>query len=115
LGDVNGIQTVPQRFVDNLFNFMLDGGALVTACPPPTIESLISQVTDLYLSDGEKNSLVRKLTAALASLAKMNANATINQLDAFVSEVHALFTSGRLDEASVDELIARAEEIINSI
>jgi hypothetical protein len=35
LGETNGIQEVPQPFVDNLFGYMLAGAAPVDACGPP--------------------------------------------------------------------------------
>jgi len=32
LGDVNGLEAVPQPFADNLFDFMLAGAQTVNAC-----------------------------------------------------------------------------------
>jgi hypothetical protein len=32
-GDSNGLETVPQPFVENLFGFMLAGAQTVDACP----------------------------------------------------------------------------------
>jgi FIMAH domain-containing protein len=56
-----------------------------------------------------------KLRAAQASLDRGNGHAAIDQLRAFIHEVHALENGGRLDRATADSLIAEAMQIIGEV
>jgi hypothetical protein len=75
---------------------------------------LIARVQSLGLPKGLENSLVSKLEAALASLNRGNKKAAINQLQAFINEVNAQ-RGKKITEQQATELIADAQQIINSL
>jgi Bacterial Ig-like domain (group 3)/MBG domain (YGX type) len=77
-----------------------------------SIADLIAKVTALNLNAGQRNSLIAKLRAAQASLARGNTTAAANQLGAFVNEVHADEQSGALTLPAGDPLIAEAQAIV---
>jgi hypothetical protein len=89
--------------------------SITVATPAPTISSLMAQVENLNLNNGNKQSLMSKLRAAQASLDRGNSQAAANQLGAFINEVMALQHSGRsgkLDAKTAASLIAQAKSII---
>jgi pullulanase-type alpha-1,6-glucosidase len=76
------------------------------------IEDVQALVDDGTLNQGQGNSLLAKLEAALASLARGNSRAAANQLYAFVSEVEALVSGGVLPPETGQALTTAAEDII---
>lgn len=115
IGDINGIETVPQPFTDNLFGYMLAGAIPTPACPvtePADIGALVEQ---LGLPAGTENALMAKLSAAEASLARGSVGAAVNQLHAFINQVNALRRSGRIDGSTADQLILLTEELIDLV
>jgi hypothetical protein len=63
------------------------------------------------LNGGEKNGLSAKLDAAMASAARGDANATCNQLDAFLNDLAALTGNGRLSATDSAQLSSAAWEV----
>ncbi len=90
------------------------GTVTVQVQVPPSagIPLVNSQVTNLDLDEGQKNSLVRKLDAANQSLARGDRTATANQLHAIINQVQALKKSSRLDPAAADLLIQEIQALI---
>ena len=79
------------------------------------IEELEEMVEEGDLLSTDLNSLVSKLENAIKSLEKGNGIPAANQLSAFINEVEAIATSGRMSAADAAKLIARAREIIEAI
>jgi hypothetical protein len=79
-------------------------------CPAggATIAQLIADVNALDISDALRRSLLAKLEAAQASLARGNTDAAKNQLNAFSNEVQAMRRSGRLSQAAADGLLQKS-------
>jgi len=83
--------------------------------PTKLLESLISDVMDLNITQGIANSIDNKINTALQSLDDMNQNndvAAINALQAFINAVQAQ-RGNHISEADADMLIANAQAIIN--
>lgn len=70
---------------------------------------------DGALASGTAASLLAKLGAAEQSLGRGDVGAAAGQLRAFVEEVRALVSAGRLSAAEGDALIAAAQRILRSI
>jgi YVTN family beta-propeller protein len=87
----------------------------IAITPVPTIDGLIRQVAGLTLNSGQINSLLSKLAAVQASLARGNTTAALNELSAFINEIHALELSGRLDSETASSLVNAAQAIKDTI
>lgn len=83
------------------------------------VSSLLTQVQALAtagtLPNGSVSALSATLNAAAASLARGNETSARGQLGAFVNQVRALVSSGRLGAAEGDALTAAAERILRSL
>jgi hypothetical protein len=108
-----------------IFSLVVNNGVLDSAAasvtitiipvqPEQLIQTLIAQVHSLGLPNGIEQSLVSKLSAASVSLNRGNAQAAINQLNAFIHEVEAQ-RGKKISSSEADTLIADAEQIIASI
>ena len=83
-----------------------DGG---TGASP--VDGLRFAVEDADLAHGTESSLLAKLDAAAKQLAKGNTDTALQQLEAFLREVHA--QSGKaIDDDVADELTEMAEALI---
>jgi len=70
--------------------------------PQQALTSISGAVQKLSsLNDGQKNSLIAKLNAASASMARGDTRVANNQLSAFLNELQALVNSGRLSSGDV--------------
>ena len=67
------------------------------------------------LGAGELNSLRAKLSAASNSCRKGNTNPCGNQLGAFINELQAMVSSGRVEASVEAPIIAYAERVITSV
>ncbi|MBW7996469.1 MAG: LamG domain-containing protein [Candidatus Glassbacteria bacterium] len=85
-------------------------------CKAPPEQILIDAITDLVdegtLNRGQGNSLLAKLNAALRQISRDNANAAINQLQAFINQVNAFIRAGVLSQATGQLLIDTANSLI---
>ncbi|MFE4706814.1 HYR domain-containing protein [Peribacillus simplex] len=83
------------------------------------IKDLINEVNALHnagvLNDGQTNSLIVKLNAAIDSLNRGRQNAACNQLQAFINEVNDLINAGVLTPEQGQSLIDCATLIRNQI
>ncbi|MBT4484778.1 MAG: hypothetical protein HOC71_13995, partial [Candidatus Latescibacteria bacterium] len=81
------------------------------------IEKIIEKITSYQtLNKGLKNSLTSKLEKVLSKLDKGNYTAAVNQMGAFINQVEAKRDKKKgLTEEQADELIALAQNIINSM
>jgi DNA/RNA endonuclease G (NUC1) len=68
-----------------------------------------------FLGKGEINSLQVKLNAASAQLDGADRNASANVIGAFVNELNALVTSGRVSSEAAAPIISYAERVIRSL
>lgn len=84
---------------------------VVEPTPGPTIQQLIGDVNALNLPNGMRRSLLAKLEAAQASVARGQRDTARSQLNAFVNEVQAMRKSGRLSAAAADALVQRAAQV----
>jgi hypothetical protein len=95
-----------------------DGDGVGDACDTASIEEMLDQLSRQIsgmasvgtLSRGVANSLNVKLAAAAASIESGNTDTARNQLDAFINELNAMLSSGRLDPKAA-ALVKQAEEI----
>jgi len=118
------------------FNVALARYENTALTPQQTIQQVIASVNDLIssgdLNQGEANSLIAKLEAALQQLNQGsptavtassvqtslqpsnggNTKAAVNQLKAFINEVNALVKSGKLSETRAQPLIDLAKAVI---
>ncbi len=102
-----------------------DGGStdytvqVVVQTPKEATGSLIDQVQALIdagiLNQGQGNGLIAKLQMAIQQLDKGNTNTAINQLQAFINEVNADISSGKLTPAQGQPLIDAANAIIAAL
>ena len=112
-----GSYTVVVRVLDK------DGGAgtqsatVVVQTVLQGIGNLASLVTSLdgTLNKGEVNSLHAKLNAATARQRQGNTNAVTGTLGAFVNEVNAMVSSGRLTAAASAPLLDYARRLLKSL
>jgi pullulanase-type alpha-1,6-glucosidase len=83
------------------------------------INLLVSDVNNLvskgFLNSGQGNALVAKLNAALSQLEKGNGTASKNTFNAFMQQVKALQSSGKLSPEQSAALMFEAGEISNQI
>lgn len=89
-------------------------GIAATFHPSELLESLISDVMNLNISEGLANSIDFKINTALQALDDMNQDndvAAINALQAFINAVQAQ-RGNHISEADADVLIADAQAII---
>ncbi|MBV1757671.1 MAG: hypothetical protein KMY55_07480 [Dethiosulfatibacter sp.] len=78
------------------------------------IKNLKSEVEELDVNLGIKNSLSAKLDNAMQMLEK-NKNASVNMLGAFINQINALERSGRISTEDTVDFIDTAKEIIDRI
>jgi hypothetical protein len=96
-------------------------GVVEGTVPPPDyiIGSMIDDVDALVSSSvleaGVGTSLTWKLEVAIDLLGRDNYHAASKMLGAFIGQVEALVTSGRLPEEEGQELIALGQEVIESL
>lgn len=123
--NVTGIRNVPwqtyQTTVDSVESL---SGYDVLALLPDRIEVTVESgageafdiirelVTSGALSSGNANALTSRLDAAIASFARGNATAAVNQLEAFLSQLDALVSTGRMSTTDADALRAIVNRII---
>jgi len=67
------------------------------------------------IAKGNGNSLTVKLDAAATSIERGNTETALNQLDAFMHELRAMRSSGRLDDATAAGLETAAQAMIDSL
>lgn len=83
------------------------------------IEWLRDDVNELLnagvLNRGQANALIKKLNAALATLANGQPNAAANQINAFINQVEALAAAGILSPDEAAALLAAAEAVLVSM
>ena len=91
-----------------------DAATVTVQTPADATQDLIGDVQALGLPDGIENSLVSKLEAAMNSLQNDHENAAENELNAFINQIEAQRGKELTDEQA-DELIARAQRVIDSI
>ncbi len=101
-----------------------DGGStsysltITVLSPQEGIQNLIDEVGALVpspLSQAEAGSLIVKLDAAINQLDKGHVTPVVKQLQAFIDEVNALIRSGRLDQATGEDLIDATNDIIMAL
>jgi len=84
--------------------------------PQGQTQILLGRVRDIVtagvLSNGEGNSLTSKLENAMRQMDRGNANASSNELNAFINEVNSLIKSRRISQAQGQPLINTANDII---
>lgn len=123
--NVAGIRNVPwrtyQTTVDSVESL---SGYDVLALLPDRIEVTVESgafeafdiirelVTSGALSSGNANALTSKLDAAIASFARGNTTAALNQLEAFLNQLDALVEAGRMSTTDADALRAIVNRII---
>lgn len=76
-----------------------------------TVQALVS---DGSLNKGQGNSLTKKLAAAAKKIDQDKTKAGINQLEAFIHQIDALFAAGILDDLEADDLIDQIAKSIAS-
>ena len=74
-----------------------------------------SMVTSGELNNGQANSLIVKLEAAMKNLSSGNSNAATNERNAFINGVDANIKSGKLSSSDGKMLIDGANAVINAI
>jgi len=79
------------------------------------IEDVIEEIEATTFPAGTENAIIKKLYGALAKLDTDNADAVVGKLGAFVNQVNALLSSGRITQAQADELTEAVMEIIDMI
>lgn len=79
------------------------------------IQDIRGLIGDGRLNKGQGNSLISKLEAALAQLAQGHVVPALNQLRAFVNEVTADISSGKLTPAEGQPLIDKANRVIAAL
>ena len=93
-----------------------DGDGAGDACDTATFEQLLEQlgrdVAALPLNRGQINSLMVKLAAAGRSAAEGRYDTARNQLDAFIHEVNALVSSGRLSTLQARPVLLGAQAVV---
>lgn len=86
-----------------------------TQTPEEQVQVLIDEIEELVNSDvignGEANSLISKLSNALASIDRDNTNAANGQLGAFVNQIESLIESNQI-ESEIGQLLIDAVELI---
>jgi hypothetical protein len=82
--------------------------------PEEAVEDLFEDLQIMDLPEGTENSLLSKLDTALNCLDNGNDNAASNILNAFINSVSAQ-SGKKLTVAQADELIAAAENILDTI
>lgn len=92
---------------------------LTPASPDERIESVKEDVEALVseggLDRGDGGSLTVKLSAAQKKLSQGSETATINMLGAFINQVKALVSSGRLEPEEGQGLIGAAQAVIDQL
>ena len=97
-------------------NLVVTEGQLVCPSPQARLTQSVSFIQGLtQLNQGEQNSPIVKLNAALTSIDGGNQAAACGQLGAFINEVEALVRSKRLDQATGDILIGEARGITTAL
>jgi hypothetical protein len=91
-----------------------------TVVPPEIIigsmiDAVDALVSTSVLEAGVGTSLTKKLEVAIDLLGRDNYHAASQMLGAFIDQVEALVTSGRLPEEEGQELIALGEQVIESL
>jgi len=112
--DASGVYTVTLTVTDNHGFTGTDTLTVTVLTPEKELEELIEIVEGMDLPDWTASSLTSKLDNVISSLYDDQDNATINKLEAFINEVEAQ-RGKKLTEAQADELIALANQIIDSI
>lgn len=109
-----GTFTVTVRVTDDDGAEGVRTATVTVQAPAQAIDGLSGQLAG-KVSRGEAASLNAKLRAAEASLARGQAPTAVNQIEAFVNELQAMASSGRLSPADAAALTAAAQRIIRSI
>ena len=82
--------------------------------PAEATQDFISDIEDIDLPVGVENSLVSVLEVAIISLDNGQENAAVNKFNAFINLVEAQ-RGKKITEEQADELIAKAQRIIDNI
>ncbi len=91
-----------------------DTTTVTVQTPEEAIQDLISDVEGMNLAKGVENSLTSKLEAAIRSLNRDQKNVATNQLYAFINAIEAQ-RDKEITNAQADELIAKAQRVIDNI
>jgi len=94
-----------------------DTRVITAQAPVEALQELIGLVEEFNLQQGIQNNLDAKLAAALQALDDLSENddaAAINSLEAFINAVEAQWGK-ELTDAQADELVKRAQAIIDSL
>ncbi|HEX2076372.1 MAG TPA: DNA/RNA non-specific endonuclease [Longimicrobium sp.] len=114
-----GTFTVTVRVTDSDGAVGVRTATVAVQSPSQAIDGLADDVDGLVdagdVSRGNGVSLNAKLRAAQQQLARGNGATALNQLGAFVNEVEAMVSSGRLSAAQGEALAAAAQRIAQSI
>jgi hypothetical protein len=98
-----------------IYSGVFIGGSTVPALTPTQqTQNLIAVVISLNLSQGASNAFDAKLGAAIATLDAARANAATtagNQICAFVNQVNADLSAGKLTADQANQLITSAQSI----
>jgi hypothetical protein len=97
--------------VDTLTVTVLSAQEQIVEVLIPDVEALVDAGT---LNGGQGNSLISKLSGAIASLDVGNVNAGVNKLDAFINQVIALMNAGTLTPEEGQALIDAASAAIDA-
>ena len=79
------------------------------------IDEIDRLLDDGVLNGGQANSLKAKLSAARKSAGNGRSTPAVNQINAFINEVHALMSGGVLSSEEGTVLISIAEDILQSL
>ena len=101
MGDTHEVVFAQQPLTDNLIAYFL------------TTEGLMSQVLQAELDADAESGLLDKLEAAMESQDDGRLTPMNNQLQAFINQVEALRSSGRLDSVVADQLIGTAMTLMS--
>lgn len=109
-----GIYTVALTVTDDDGATDTDILIITVQIPAEATQDLISDVEDINLPGGIENSLVSVLEVAIISLDNGQENAAVNQFNALINLVEAQ-RGKKITEEQADELIAKAQRIIDNI
>jgi predicted outer membrane repeat protein len=113
--DQYGTATITIRATDAGGLFVEDTFVVTVLSANEQLGNLTDLINALFINQGHKNFLIKKLESAQNSLAQGNTTPAVNKMNAFINEVEAFRKSGKLTIAEADSLIAGANAIIESM